>query len=347
MSDKQNCGMFVSQNKAQEIFDNLPPEFQYPTLDPTYVEIDCEDTGSREPLFWTTTFQGKVALISSGFGSAIDGLYDIESQRGYGGGTGSIPFDSECWQEIWRRYFSDATQKKTLANFVRFTPLLKNYLGFEGEIFLDRYTVAIDLDSDIDPLKIFETRARTAVRKAIKNSVSGKWAESNEDWHSFIQLYNQRMDELKAGPQYRFSKAYFDKLAAWKNSRLLLSYHENELISGAIFLTSPKHWDYHLSASNRKGMKLCATQWIIWNACVKAQSEGVALLHLGGGTDNKPDNPLFFFKRGFSKLQNPFYFGKQILNPDAYDRIKNRFKERNLSTSKVLFYREPITEVDE
>lgn len=348
MSDKQDCGMFVGLDKAQEIFDSLPAKFQYPTLNPTYVQIDCAaSTGSREALYWTTTLRGEIVLVSSSFGPAIDGMYDIESQRGYGGGTASVPFDSKCWQEIWSRYSSDASKKKTLANFVRFTPLLKNHRGFEGEIFLDRNTVAIDLKSDADPLKIFETRARTAVRKAIKNSVLGKWAESNEDWQSFNQLYSQRMDELKASPQYRFSTAYFDKLAGWKNSRLLLCYHKNELVSGAIFLTSPKYWDYHLSASNRNGMKLCATQWIIWNACVMAQSEGVAFLHLGGGTDNKPDNPLLFFKRGFSKLLNPFYFGRQIPTPDAYDKIKKQFKERNLSTSKVLFYREPANKPDE
>ncbi len=335
--------MFIDQSDAQAVFDSLPREFQYPTLNPSYVAIDCEDIESRVPLFWSTRVGDDTALISSEFGPAYAEFNDVESQRGYGGPTGTIPFDSELWKDIWAQYEQDVRKKDGLANFVRFTPLLGNQRAFNGDTFLDRHTVAIDLGQDTELLKNFESRARTAVRKAIKNSVTAKWADGLEDWQAFINLYNQRMDELNASSQYRFSNKYFDQMAAWSNARLLLCFQENELLAGSIFLTSPDYWDYHLSASNRTGMKLCATQWIIWNACVAAESEEVKALHLGGGTDNKEDNPLFFFKRGFSKKSTPFYFGKQILQIEEYEKLQRKFERDNYSTSRVLFYRQPVT----
>ena len=331
--------MFISQTEAQTIFDALPNDRQYPTLDPEYLDIDLLDNPEREPIFWSKSYQSEIVLIGSSVGPALDHLVDFESQRGYGGATSTLPCASPAWRDVWEDFNSDLRDRNGLASFFRFTPLLKNHTCFTGDVVLDRHTIAINLTDDQEPLKIFATRARTAVRKAIKNGVTGRWAETSDDWVSFVELYRQRMAELDASEQYLFSDEYFKRMESWKQTELFLCYLEDELLAGSIFIKSPCYWEYHLSASNRKGMKKNATQWIIWNASEMAKSKNVDFLHLGGGTDNKPDNPLFFFKRGFSKENYPFYFGKSILNDDAYQATKRDFEALDKPTGRVLFYR--------
>lgn len=57
----------------------------------------------------------------------------------------------------------------------------------------------------------------------------------------------------------------------------------------------------------------------------RATAEGLEALYLGGGTDTRADNPLLFYKLGFSRHTLPFYVGEAVHDPAAYWALAARW----------------------
>jgi lipid II:glycine glycyltransferase (peptidoglycan interpeptide bridge formation enzyme) len=223
--------------------------------------------------------------------------------------------------------------------FVRFHPLLRNWEIYDGEVIPDRATVWIDLAIP-DLLASYETRARTAVRKALKNGLTIEWRTGGDGADLFSGLYRDAMHELAADDFYLFSETYFRRLLEWKQARLAVCIREGEPVAAAIFLFGPEIAEYHLSAANVEGKRLGATNLLLHTAAEAAQAEGCSKLYLGGGTDARPNNPLLFFKAGFSAARAEFRIGKHVHSKDAYRFLQERFAEAySAHPDRVLFYR--------
>ena len=133
----------------------------------------------------------------------------------------------------------------------------------------------------------YETRARTAIRKAEKNGVISSWATDRESWSLFSKLYSRRMSELNASEEFCFSHDYFIRLMNMHSAHLLLASVDGEVIAGALFLMTDDFMEYHLSASTSEGMRVCATQHLIHTAAEAAAAKRIKYFHLGGGTAKK------------------------------------------------------------
>jgi lipid II:glycine glycyltransferase (peptidoglycan interpeptide bridge formation enzyme) len=232
---------------------------------------------------------------------------------------------------------------RVLVEFIRFHPLLQNWRFFGGDVFDDRATVWIDL-SIADLMTQYTTRVRTAIRKAVKTGLRVEWWNATEFLGVFPALYADTMSAIGAGDEYFFPPAYFERLlsntaandAAW----MAVCRDDRQILAGAIFLPGAEMVEYHLSAANVEGKSRGATNLILHEAARRGQQAGKRQLHLGGGSNAAPDNPLLFFKAGFSSQRARFRIGRQIHEPRAYAALKADWDGRHGTCSnRILFYR--------
>jgi lipid II:glycine glycyltransferase (peptidoglycan interpeptide bridge formation enzyme) len=113
---------------------------------------------------------------------------------------------------------------------------------------------------------------------------------------------------------------------------------DGEWLSAGIFFNGDVVLEYHLSASTQKGRKLSATNLLIDAAIFYAKGKGKEVLYLGGGSDCMENNPLLFFKSGFSSDRLKFSIGYSIHNDREYQLLKNMYIKSS-SNNNILFYR--------
>jgi len=186
----------------------------------------------------------------------------------------------------------------------------------------------------------YESRVRTAVRKAVKSGLRVEWqtGAANAEW--FAEFYSAAMAEIGAESFYFFPLSYFRRLLDWEHTRLGVCMNHDEPVAAALFLLGPNVMEYHLSASNQIGKRLGGTTLLIHEAAQLAKSAGCGVMYLGGGTDNKPDNPLLFFKAGFSSEREPFKIGGHVHSSEGYCLLKKQFSQAfDAHPGRVLFYR--------
>jgi hypothetical protein len=331
--------MRVSFAEAVKIFESLPGNLQIPSLHPAYIVADACRDQELTPAFWV--YRAQENLYYHGFHVGIvprTDYFDIQSPYGYGGPVATTDEQSFLHQ-AWEAFSSWCVQHRILAEFVRFHPLAENWHYYGGEVIDDRQTVWIDLRLD-DILMSFSTRVRTAVRKAAKSGIRVEWWDKERFMEIFPALYNATMQQLNADEFYYFTNQYYDRLLRWEQAHCAVCLHGEEVVGAGIFLIGPTVMEYHLSASNETGKKLGATNLLLHEAAIYGQNSGCKALHLGGGTDNRLDNSLLFFKAGFSQNFSPFKIGKNVNMTTEYNQLKGQWQEEFGKTSnRILFYR--------
>ncbi len=338
--------MLVDFNRAEEAFARLPSEQKSPYFHPIFVVSDALRDPSLTPLFFVYKDGGEIFYHAFHLGKvAGTPFFDIQSPYAYGGPLSSTTEPSFLAQ-AGRHYLAWCRENKILAEFIRFHPLLKNWRFYYGERLSMRETVWIDLLWQ-DRFSLYSTRVRTAIRKAVKNGLRIRWeatwdSRRDELCKIFFGLYSQAMTELKADEFYFFPRDYFQNLMNWSHSYLALCLRGDELLAAALFLKESNLLEYHLAACHPEGKKLCASNLILDEAVMEAQKLGCRILHLGGGTDNSPDNPLLFYKSGFSPKRASFLIGKTIHAPKEYEEMQKDWQKKyGIPSEKTLFYRFP------
>jgi hypothetical protein len=331
--------MQISYERALEAFGHLEGSRQLPTLSPTYVVIDAERNEELEPFFWLYE-EGNKLVYQGGHLASIPGTQfrDIQTAYQYGGPV-SNTHDSAFLLRAWQAYTQWCRENSIAVEFVRFHPLLHNWDLFPGEAVFNRMAVWVDLTCT-DLMASYQTRVRTAVRKAVKNGLRVEWrtGPDNADW--FAEFYYSTMRKIGAEQFYFFSQSYFRQLLEWEQARLAVCMRGYEQVAAAIFLVGPEVTEYHLSASSHAGKHLGGTNLLLHEAAQTAQSEGCRALYLGGGTDSEPANPLLFFKTGFSTKHAEFRIGRHVHSDEGYISLREQFSEAyEAHPGRVLFYR--------
>ncbi|NMA73214.1 MAG: aminoacyltransferase [Bacteroidales bacterium] len=331
--------MNVSTDEAIKAYNSLPAPIRFPSLDPLYVLADAKRDEQITPIFFL--YSEGSDLYYHGFHlQKVPGteLTDVQSPYGYGGPV-STSLSPAFLRKAWDSYLAWCQRENVLAEFIRFHPVLGNERFYYGKSVNDRDTVVMYLDRH-DLFESYSVRARTAVRKAVKNGVKVEWVPCDEFLNYFPNLYRETMKQLQADDFYLFTDAYFRDLVSIPGCRLAIARYESEVIGGAIFLVSEYAMEYHLSAANLQGKKLNATNLILHEAAFLGREMECKVLHLGGGTDNNSDNPLLFFKSGFSKETSLFKIGFHVLQPQIYEKMKQDWlAEQETVNPRILFYR--------
>ena len=120
---------------------------------------------------------------------------------------------------------------------------------------------------------------------------------------------------------------------------LCYALYDDEVIAASIFLKSGDIVEYYLSASNFDFKHLGASDFILHNMILKAKSEKYSKFHLGGGLSSDIKDPLFFYKKGYSKNRSTYYIATEIYNHELYNNIKQQFDLKNRE-NHLLFYRQ-------
>jgi hypothetical protein len=329
----------IDAAEAERLFASLPREQQLATLHPRYVEIDARRDPSLEPCFWVHR-EGD-AFWYHGFHLApIADLdrRDVQSPYGYGGPLARSA-DAGLLDRAWRAYRDWLRKEKAVAEFVRFHPLLGNHGWYGGQTHRDRDTVWMEL-KESDLFSGYQTRARTAVRKAEKAGLRVEWRAPEEIAGRFGGFYREGMRRIGADDFYLFPDRYFEGLAGWDAVRLAVCLGDDGWLAAALFLAAGSTLEYHLSATTEQGRRLGSTNLLVHAAALRGQQEDCARLYLGGGASAVPDDPLLFFKAGFSKQRAPFFIGRFVYDASGYDALKRRWPERwQAHPDRVLFYR--------
>lgn len=329
----------VTYDEALNAFDSFDNEIKFPGIHPYYVITDAKRDNRLSSHFFihksnTDTFYYPFHVCD------IDGKQwkDIQPPYGYGGPIASTT-DPEFLENAWINFDIWCAENQILAEFIRFHPVAKNEVFFNGAPIIDRETVYINLQVD-DLINQYDIRVRTAIRKAIKSGLHIEWWDPSPFLSEFSPIYKKSMENLGADSFYLFNEKYLESLVQWQNAYLGVCLFNSEVIATAIFINAGTKSEYHLSAQNQLGRKFSATNLLLHEASIKMKELGYQSLHLGGGTNTDPHNPLLFFKSGFSNLRALFKIGGRIHKPMEYDLFKKEWiKNTGKNTNRILFYR--------
>ena len=242
------------------------------------------------------------------------GQVDVITPYGYGGPVG------EGLAGFYGTYGEWCAERGVVSTFVRYHPLFGNYreagTGFHPAF--SNATVGWPLDGDL--LAAMHGKHRNTVRKALKAGVSVAASRAPE-LGEFIARYERTMERQEAADYYLFSPAYWAHLAALGDGLVLFdARHEAETVASALCLRGDRWLHYHLGATDDRARDLGASNLLLYEAAVWAETEGLAEFHLGGGAGGRES--LYAFKQRFSpEGRREFWTGKAVHDEAAYREL--------------------------
>lgn len=125
-------------------------------------------------------------------------------------------------------------------------------------------------------------RVKWAANRAVKLGVSVRWADDERDLRRWYRLYLETLRWHRSLPRpYRFFAALWRNLQPLNLMRLLLSEHEQELLSGCIYLVSGRILYCWLNGRRRDGLDLHPNDALHWHAMQEACREGFQIYDFG------------------------------------------------------------------
>lgn len=252
------------------------------------------------------------------------GLYfDFETPYGYGGPLIDGDFSSHSQRQFIVQLQAFCEQTGVVSQFIRFNPLLDNQAHFtevSDNVYL-KDTVYIDTSSERNISANMDSTNRNKIRKAQNAGIQIIKAPIGDD-SAFLEMYRETMQQRHADHYYYFSEPYFEFLqtALEDNVAIFYAMLDSKPVGGAVFLYTGKTMHYHLAGMHAAYRPLAAATLLIYEAAIWANHQGISRLHLGGGL--KAEDDLFTFKKQFNRAGRlPFYIGRTIFIPSAYDYL--------------------------
>jgi hypothetical protein len=252
---------------------------------------------------------------------------DASSPYGYGGPV-STSDDPAFLREAWQAYAGWMRAQRVVVEYIRFHPVLANERHYGGQVQDNRQVVCLDLATD--PQAGYATRLRQVVKKAQRQGA--RYAEVPLAGHAaaFGACYRAAMQAIGADPFYLFDDAYFQAFADSGLARLGLVTHPDHgdaWLAACLLLDGPGVREYHLAAGTPEGRPFGAASLALHGAALSARERGAQRFYLGGGTDRRQDNPLLFFKGGFSPLRLEYRTGACVFHEEGLEALRQRFPE--------------------
>lgn len=191
------------------------------------------------------------------------------------------------------------------------------------ELELDREIVYVDLTQDEDRLwrESFTHACRKNVKRARREGVRVRAAESTADARELHRIYELTMDRQGALESYRLPPEYFASFLELlpDNSRILLAEHEGRVVAATLYLHDEADVYSYLGGADHAAQRVRPTNAVVFEIIRWARGQGRQRLVLGGGYG--PDDGILRFKASFSPLRAQFHVGKRVRLPDAYAEL--------------------------
>jgi hypothetical protein len=331
----------LSLQEAGHVFDRLPVRPLPATLHPLYVAADAARDPVLEPAFLCFESQGERWLHGVHI-TEVPGTRwrDASSPYGYGGPVATLQ-DAQFVAAAWRAYAEWMREARVVVEYVRFHPVLGNERFYGGSTSDNREVICMNL-ADAELGADYPVRLRQALAKARRSGLAYREDDFEPHARAFGAYHRAAMREMQADPFYVFEDLYFEKLAQSGRARLgwCVGPHGDEWLAAALFLDGPDVREYHLAAANDAGRRAGAASLLLHESALAARTLGLEHLYLGGGTDARADNPLLFFKSGFSRERLRYGTGWTVFDASGHDELKARFPEAwSAHPERPIFYR--------
>jgi serine/alanine adding enzyme len=278
----------------------------------------------------------------------LDGtLADIETVYGYSGPLADND-DPDFLRQAWDGFSQWAAEHRVVSEFCRFHPLMgaERFAAPDMRVIHDRETVTVNLECGEAALwASYESVLRNRVRKAQAAGLICRKGRGERDMEVFRVLYEETMRMLDARSFYLFPESYYADLARMGDRlRLFLVESGGAAIAGAIFLVGGGSIHYHLGGSRPDSRALAPNNLLFHTVARWGQDHGLRRLFLGGGRTNRADDELLRFKRRFSPAATPFFMGKRVWNPAAYETLSAAWCRQSGQTPPphLQHYRLPV-----
>jgi serine/alanine adding enzyme len=258
------------------------------------------------------------------------GLFDASSPP-YCGPLAATPPD-----EPTRAAFSEALASwcddvGVVTEFDHLHPWKARTELLDGErVELDREIVYVDLTLDPDALwrESLTHACRKNVKRARREGVRVRTAETAADARELHRIYGLTMDRQGALEDYYFPAEYFvsflERLP--DNSRILLAEHEDRVVAATLYLFDDTDAYSYLGGADHAHQSVRPTNAIVFEMIRWAAARGIKRLVLGGGYGAA--DGILRFKASFSPLRAPFYVHKQVWLRDAYAELCEAWSDR-------------------
>lgn len=320
---------------SREAWDTALSQFRNVRLIDIYFEFDYHmlhvmDSERVEAFLWqegqnTFFLPFVVRPIPSQIGARQ--LFDFETVYGYSGPLSSTE-ESSFLNRAWEGFVRYCRENQIINGFIRFHPLLSNSRFVSPShvrLIHDRQTVTVDLEqSDEQLLQSYRGDIMYQVARSVKNGISIEQLSGIQNLLIFADVYEERMRELKAAPEYYFGRTYFESIDALGRNTysVFLARKDGQVIGGLLALLSNRFAHYHLACSLKKDL-IFAPNKLLLHAFLSSQLRHSTrrLVHLGGGRTNDANDALFKFKCRFSPLRSEFYLGHFIVDSKAHEAL--------------------------
>lgn len=259
------------------------------------------------------------------FTDLADNVFDILIPYGYGGYLrNSDSVDMNKFYMLFRQY---CTENGIVSEFVRFHPILKNYLYCPDVVNIQLWneTVVIDLTQDEESIwKNMRQERRNKISRAKKYAINILEDKDFAYLDDFYFMYSETMNRVKAHNYYYFSKQWFYDMVHLLRGNIFLfnAFYQGSIIGSSIFLGTGAVLNNYLSGTKSEGRHMGSHNLLIYIVALWAKSQGIKYFHLGGGLE--PDDKLFKYKTAFSPIRAQYYLGKVIHNHETYQYLSDR-----------------------
>jgi hypothetical protein len=257
----------------------------------------------------------------------IDGsdYKDITSVYGYAGPLtkeiNPAPESMAGFQDELRHFFDSNNIISAFSRLHSLFPIQSRLLENMGTVTGFNHTIGIDLTLPLsEQRRQYAHSLKNVINKLKRKDVIVQKASSQKDIDSFIAIYEETMNRVKASSIYFFSADYFYNFLDSIDSFILLAFYKGQAISGSLCSVCNGIMQTHLSATRNDFLYLSPLK-LVWDELrLFGVEQNFRILHLGGGIWNDNDS-LFLFKSQFSKQLYPFKIWKYIHNQQAYDSL--------------------------
>jgi hypothetical protein len=260
----------------------------------------------------------------------FENYFDATSPYGYCGpywASSDIKFKIESEKIICDYLYNN----NVINEFVRYHYLYneKNLFELNIDNSLNRKVVLVDVSETWEDVwsSHFSSTNRNLIRRMEKEEYKFFQTDSQEIYSSFIEMYYSTMNNANADPSYYFSTDYFTqmKFSLGSELKLFVVMKDDILFNAALFFETPEIGTYYLSARNLSFPKVPGTNFLLGNVIKSYCGGGMKYLNLGGGTAIEDENPLFKYKKNFSKDTKNFVIGKRVHLRDEYEELKKAY----------------------
>lgn len=258
--------------------------------------------------------------------SPVPGSRDATSVYGYAGPVCSHPDIPDAVVRDFQGALRGWLKEHRVVNvFSRLHPLLpqRALLAGLGDFAVSR-TVSIDLTVSPDEQDSGIRRSfRGVIRKLRRNGLTCVEDAEGSYLEDFCRIYHETMRRVGAAERYFFPLSYFKRLREGLGERLHLfvCLQDGKTLGGGLFVACNGILQYHLGGTLDEALDLSPIKLLLDEVRLWGTRQGLQVLHLGGGTTSRRDDPLLYFKRGFSNRSHEFAAWRWVVIPKDHERL--------------------------